>query len=65
MTCVNMQNMQVLAINRRVQAQNNAPVGFPNFVRDGYEIVILADGYQENQDGLIWKVREVNAGQTS
>ena len=48
--------MQVLAINKRVQTQNNAPVGFPNFVRDGYEIIILADGYQESQDGLIWKV---------
>ena len=48
--------MQVLAINKRVQTQNNAPLGFPNFVRDGYEIIILADGYQESQDGLIWKV---------
>lgn len=47
----------MLAINKRVQTQNNAPLGFPNFVRDGYEIVILADGYQETQDGLIWKVR--------
>ena len=46
----------MLAINKRVQTQNNAPLGFPNFVRDGYEIVILADGYQESQDGLIWKV---------
>lgn len=49
-------SFQVLAINKRVQTQNNAPPGFPNFVREGYEIVILADGYQESQDGLIWKV---------
>lgn len=48
--------MQVLAINKRVQTQNNAPLGFPNFVRDGYEIIILADGYSETQEGLIWKV---------
>lgn len=48
--------MQVLAINKRVQAQNNAPPGFPNFVRQGYEIAILADDYQESDEGLIWKV---------
>lgn len=48
--------VKVLAINKRVQTQNNAPLGFPNFVRDGYEIIILADGYQESPDGLIWKV---------
>ena len=48
--------MQVLAINKRVQAQNNAPPGFPNFVRQGYEIAILADDYQESEEGLIWKV---------
>ena len=53
--------LQVLAINRRVQTQNNAPAGFPNFVRDGYEIVILADDYQENQDGLIWRVSAISA----
>ena len=47
---------QVLAINKRVQAQNNAPANFPNFVRQGYEITILADDYQENAEGLIWKV---------
>lgn len=49
-------SMQVLAINKRVQAQNNAPPGFPNFVRQGYEIAILADDYQESNEGLIWKV---------
>lgn len=48
--------MQVLAINKRVQTQNNAPPGFPNFVRQGYEIAILADDYQESDEGLIWKV---------
>ncbi|DBA67692.1 TPA: hypothetical protein ACH3X2_001284 [Trebouxia sp. C0005] len=53
---------QVLAINKRVQTQNNAPLGFPNFVRDGYEIIILADGYQESQDGLIWKDFEEGKG---
>lgn len=53
---------QVLAINKRVQTQNNAPLGFPNFVRDGYEIIILADGYQETPEGLILKDFEEGKG---
>ncbi len=56
LSCDQSKYTQVLAINKRVQTQNKAPLGFPNFVREGYEIIILADGYEENQDGLIWKV---------
>ena len=48
---------QVLETNRRVQAQNNAPPDFPAFVRQGYDIKVLADGYSVDSKGLIYKVR--------
>lgn len=48
--------MQVLETNRRVQQQNNAPKEFPAFVRRGYAIRVIADGYAENEQGLIYKV---------
>jgi hypothetical protein len=47
---------QALANNRRIQAQNNAPSDFPAFVRQGYDIKILADGYEVEESGLIYKV---------
>ena len=50
---------QVLETNRRVQAQNNAPEDFPAFVRQGYAIKVLADGYSVDSKGLIFKVRLV------
>ncbi|KAK9834273.1 hypothetical protein WJX81_002415 [Elliptochloris bilobata] len=46
---------QVLETNRRVQAQNNSPADFPGFVRQGYDIKVLADGYQVDNKGLIFK----------
>ena len=48
--------MQVLETNRRVQAQNNSPLDFPAFVRQGYDIKVLADGYRVDDKGLIFKV---------
>jgi hypothetical protein len=42
---------QVLALNRRVQAQNRAPAEFPAFVRQGFDILVIADDYQETADG--------------
>ena len=49
-------NMQALENNRRIQAQNNAPRDFPAFVRQGYDIKIMADGYDIDDKGLIYKV---------
>ncbi|KAK9798577.1 hypothetical protein WJX73_001121 [Symbiochloris irregularis] len=46
---------QVLDQNKRVQAQNNAPKLFPGFVRRGYAIRVIADGYVEDSQGLIFK----------
>lgn len=47
-----------LAVNRRVQAQNAAPDDgtFPVFVRQGYDIKVLADGFVTDPGtGLIYK----------
>ncbi|KAI8463139.1 MAG: FKBP-type peptidyl-prolyl cis-trans isomerase [Monoraphidium minutum] len=46
---------QVLSLNRRAQAQNRAPEEFPGFVRLGFDIVIVADGYQVSPEGLLFK----------
>jgi FKBP-type peptidyl-prolyl cis-trans isomerase len=46
---------QVLALNRRVQAQNRAPLEFPAFVRQGFDIKIIADGYVADADGLVYR----------
>ncbi|GAB4823423.1 hypothetical protein N2152v2_010469 [Parachlorella kessleri] len=46
---------QVLQNNLRTQRQNNAPLDFPNFVREGYDMTIVADGYQVSPEGLIYK----------
>ncbi len=37
---------QILEYNLRTQRQNNAPLDFPNFVRNGYDMTIVAEGYQ-------------------
>ena len=47
---------QALENNRRIQAQNNAPPDFPAFVRNGFDIKIMADGYDVDEKGLIYKV---------
>ena len=52
--------MQSLENNRRIQTQNNAPLDFPAFVRQGYDIKIMADGYDRDEKGLIYKVRQYN-----
>jgi FKBP-type peptidyl-prolyl cis-trans isomerase len=46
---------QVLALNRRVQAQNRAPKEFPAFVRQGFDIKIIADGFSADESGLVYR----------
>lgn len=36
---------QLLTLNRRIQAQNRVPVDFPGFVREGFNVKVLGDGY--------------------
>ena len=50
-------SLQVLEINKRVQRQNNSPNGFPNFVRLGFDLKVVADGYTKHPDGFIYRVR--------
>ena len=47
--------LQSLAVNRRIQSQNNAPREFPLFVREGYKVKVLADDYVMDKGGLIYK----------
>ena len=49
-------SLQVLEINKRVQRQNNSPNGFPNFVRQGFDLKVVADGYTKHPDGFIYRV---------
>ena len=53
--------LQILAINKRIQAQNNAPREFPYFVREGYNVRVLADQYVMDKDGLIYKASQLAA----
>ena len=50
--------LQLLEINRRVHKQNNVPPEFPLFVRNGFNIKVVADGYETAPSGLIYKVED-------
>ena len=47
---------QVLEYNQRIQKQNYAPSGFPSFIRDKFDITVVADGYQMSPEGATGKV---------
>jgi len=53
---------QLLEINRRVHKQNNVPPEFPLFVRNGFNIKVVADGYATAPSGLIYKDYEEGLG---
>ncbi len=46
---------RLLEYNLRTQRQNNAPPDFPSFVREGFDMTVLADGYQVS--GADWQAR--------
>jgi FKBP-type peptidyl-prolyl cis-trans isomerase len=52
----------LLEQNQRVKALNRAPADFPAFLRKGYEVTVLADGYVYRDDGLIYKDFEAGTG---
>jgi len=58
------QQLKVFEYNRRIQAQNKAPRGFPVFVRDGFDMAVFCDGYKQDADGLIYKDFDLGAGAT-
>jgi hypothetical protein len=41
----------VMEYNQRIQKQNNAPPGFPAFIRDKFDITIVGEGYEVSPDG--------------
>ena len=48
---------QVLEYNERIQRQNKAPASFPLFIRDKFDITVVADGYSETPEGApAWHV---------
>ena len=54
---------QILEYNQRTQRQNNVPPDFPAFVREGYDMTVLGDGYQRSPDGIIFKEFVEGAGE--
>ncbi|KAI3978427.1 hypothetical protein MKX01_013225 [Papaver californicum] len=54
---------RLLEQNKRVQAGNNAPEDFPNFVREGFEVkVVTSDNYVKCENGLIYADIKVGQG---
>lgn len=54
---------RLLEQNRRIQRENNAPEDFPNFVREGFQVkVVASDNYITRDSGLIYKDFEVGKG---
>ncbi|KAF7825127.1 peptidyl-prolyl cis-trans isomerase FKBP20-2, chloroplastic isoform X1 [Senna tora] len=54
---------RLLEQNKRIQRENNAPDEFPNFVREGFEVKVVApDSYIKRDSGLIYKDFEVGKG---
>lgn len=44
---------QVLALNRRIQAQNRAPEDFPSFIRTGFDVRVVGEGYKTTPSGWV------------
>lgn len=44
---------QVLEYNQRIQRQNNAPSGFPSFIRDKFDITVVAADYTVTPEGAL------------
>jgi hypothetical protein len=44
-------SLQIFALNSRVLAQNRAPIDFPGFIREGFDITVIGEGYVMDQAG--------------
>ncbi|KAI4356660.1 hypothetical protein L6164_000665 [Bauhinia variegata] len=54
---------RLLEQNKRIQRENNAPEEFPNFVREGFQVqVVASDNYVKRDSGLIYRDFEVGKG---
>ncbi|KFM29236.1 Peptidyl-prolyl cis-trans isomerase FKBP20-2, chloroplastic [Auxenochlorella protothecoides] len=55
---------QLYEYNHRLQVSNGAPAGFPGFVREGYDMRVIAEeGFQTTPEGLIYKDYEAGTGE--
>ncbi|KAJ9522998.1 hypothetical protein QJQ45_023834 [Haematococcus lacustris] len=52
---------KVYSLNKRIQAQNRTPEDFPGFVRTGFDVKVVGDGYSVTPSGLFYK--DFNSGQ--
>ncbi|XP_076944280.1 peptidyl-prolyl cis-trans isomerase FKBP20-2, chloroplastic-like isoform X1 [Bidens hawaiensis] len=54
---------RLLEQNKRIQRENSAPDDFPSFVREGFEVkVVASDNYIKRDYGLIYRDFEVGTG---
>ncbi|XP_021279581.1 peptidyl-prolyl cis-trans isomerase FKBP20-2, chloroplastic isoform X2 [Herrania umbratica] len=54
---------RLLEQNKRRQKENNAPGDFPNFIREGFEVkVVASEDYKKSDSGLIYRDYEVGKG---
>ncbi|KAJ4954985.1 hypothetical protein NE237_011768 [Protea cynaroides] len=54
---------RLLEQNKRMQEANNVPPDFPNFVREGFEVkVVASDNYVKRESGLLYSDIEVGKG---
>lgn len=45
----------MLLLNQRIQSQNRAPNDFPQFIREGFDVKVIAPGFKTSPDGIIYK----------
>lgn len=54
---------RIVEQNKRIQRENNAPEDFPSFIREGFEVKVVApENYVRSESGLIFKDFEVGKG---
>ncbi|MQM07515.1 hypothetical protein Taro_040350 [Colocasia esculenta] len=54
---------RLLEQNRKIQEANNAPLDFPNFIREGFQVqVVASEKYVKRDSGLIYVDIEVGKG---
>ncbi|KAJ0970649.1 hypothetical protein J5N97_018608 [Dioscorea zingiberensis] len=54
---------RILEQNRKMQAANNVPEDFPSFIREGFQVkVVASNNYQKRDSGLIYLDIEVGNG---
>ena len=55
---------QILLLNQRIQTQNRTAEGFPSFIREGFDVKVVAPGYLITEDGIIFKDYREGTGES-